>query len=271
MSWTGKQVGSYKILRLIGSGGMAFVYEGQHCVLHKRVAVKFLSKFSDEEKPENKKLQFIDRFILEARILANLDHANIVKVFDIGMEKDSHYIIMELVRGRSLDEILQETPCISEHDMIQATRQICWALVVAHAAGIIHRDIKPSNIMVTPEGQIKLTDFGLAAVKDIGQRISSTNDMLGTPFYISPRVHSGTRGRSAQRSLFSRDNHVRNVDRRSPLSGRWRFFSSQQPCLCQDSICAANTKRYFSSNSIFDSQDDGQRSGISLPDSSRSN
>ncbi|WP_430591836.1 Stk1 family PASTA domain-containing Ser/Thr kinase [Humidisolicoccus flavus] len=186
--------GRYEIGELLGRGGMAEVHLGLDTRLDRKVAIKLL-------KPElSANPDFRVRFRQEAQAAARMSHPTIVRVFDAGEEpaKDSRgnsilipYIVMEYVDGRLVKEIYADGP-LSESEAIRITKGILTALEYSHRAGIVHRDIKPGNIMVTPGGQVKVMDFGIArAVSETSATVAQTGAILGTAQYFSPEQARG--------------------------------------------------------------------------------
>jgi len=173
----------YKILNKIGSGGSADVYLALDLKLDRKVAIKILSKIYSSER------NFVTRFKKEAQILAHLNNPNIVLIYDWGQFEDSYFICMEYVEGQSLEEIIDRQGIISPELTAKYSIQICNALEVAHKNNLIHRDIKPQNIIITPNGTVKLTDFGIA--KSLIEDNTKTLNILGTAYYISPEQAQG--------------------------------------------------------------------------------
>ena len=147
----------YEIIRKIGDGGMAFVYEAKDRLLNRTVALKVLRpEFVDDD-------EFLTKFKREAEAVASLSHPNIVNVYDVGEDGKVHYIVMEFVDGKNLKEIIQDEGILDEYTALDITKQIAMALSAAHKKGIIHRDIKPHNILISNEGRVvKVADFGIA-------------------------------------------------------------------------------------------------------------
>ena len=150
----GRTVAHYRIVAELGAGGMGIVYKAQDIRLERFLALKFL-------KPERVTDDFRRRFLQEARASSALHHPNIVHVYDIGVFEDNDYIAMEFVDGLSLRQILHERR-LEVAEAVRYAIQIADAMTAAHGAGIVHRDLKPGNLMVTPNGLVKILDFGLA-------------------------------------------------------------------------------------------------------------
>jgi serine/threonine-protein kinase len=177
--------GRYTLGTAIASGGMGTVWEATDEVLRRPVAVKVMRPQGPEDDA------FLERFRDEARGSASLHHPNIASVFDYGEEDGTAYLVMELVPGRTLGEIIRERDGgMPAEEVRSLLGQAALALSAAHEAGVVHRDVKPANIIVTPEGQAKLTDFGIARVGD-GSGHTLTGEVLGTPDYISPEQALG--------------------------------------------------------------------------------
>ncbi|HAX17648.1 MAG TPA: Stk1 family PASTA domain-containing Ser/Thr kinase [Actinobacteria bacterium] len=173
----------YEIIEKIGSGGSADVYLASDIKLHRKVAVKILSPLYASNR------NFVARFKKEAQILARLNDPNIVAVFDWGQFENSYFICMEYVEGLSLSEIIEKQGIINPATAARYSVQICNALEIAHKNNLIHRDIKPQNIIVTSDGTIKITDFGIA--KSLLEDNTKTLNILGTSYYISPEQAQG--------------------------------------------------------------------------------
>ena len=173
----------YRIVDKIGAGGMAEVFRGIDHVLEREVAVKVLTERSDD---------VCRRFLLEAQSMARLNHPNIVAVYDVGVDRDVSYIILEYVRGKTLREI--DRSKISFDDAINLTVQLLEALQYAHGQGIIHRDIKPGNIIVTEERALKVMDFGLARRMTDVSNLTQSGEIVGTIAYLPPERFLGKSG-----------------------------------------------------------------------------
>ena len=181
--------GRYRLQRLIATGGMGQVWEAVDRRLGRRVAVKVLkAEFSAD--PE-----FVERFRAEARTVAMLNHPGIAGVHDYGeTEMDGEgrtaYLVMELVNGEPLNSVLKRTGRLSLRHALDMLEQTGRALQVAHTAGLVHRDVKPGNILITPTGQVKLTDFGIAKAVDAAP-VTQTGMVMGTAQYIAPEQALG--------------------------------------------------------------------------------
>lgn len=188
-----KFVGNYKILDIIGRGGMSKVYTAIQMPLNRIVVVKEMSKSSSSE--------YRKRFKNEALITAGLEHPNIVSIYDYFSVGQTSYLVMQYVDGVSLADVIEnETPL---HPVVAGliAREICLAISHAHQNNIIHRDIKPTNVLISKEGHVKITDFGVA--KDATARdLTSAGTLIGTPCYMSPEQAMGKR-LSAQSDVFS--------------------------------------------------------------------
>jgi serine/threonine protein kinase len=176
--------GRYRVEGELGRGGMARVYRGTDTVLGRPVAVKVLaSQYADDG-------TFVTRFRREAQAAARLNHQNLVQVYDTGSDDGVHYIVMEFVEARTLADYLAGGGRIMPDRAIELAESVCDALTVAHEQGVIHRDIKPANIMVTRDGQVKVTDFGIARVAS-NETVEQTAAVLGTASYLSPEQAQG--------------------------------------------------------------------------------
>jgi eukaryotic-like serine/threonine-protein kinase len=175
--------GRYELLRILGRGGMAEVYAARDHTLGREVAVKLLlERFRDDE-------GFTRRFQDEARNVARLNHPNLVAVFDTGSDQGQPYIVMELVRGRSLQQAIAAGG-LTEDRALEVVADVCSALSYAHSQNLIHRDIKPGNILLADDGTVKVTDFGIARAID-EETVTQTAAVLGTAAYLSPEQAQG--------------------------------------------------------------------------------
>jgi serine/threonine-protein kinase len=172
-------INGYDIQSEIFRGPVTTVFDAVHLALGRRVILKILNTQWTNE------ADLIDRLSREAKICARLDHPNIVKIFDFNRTEDSVYISMEYIDGLTLDQLTQQRETIGISELINITIQILNGLSYAHSKDIIHRDIKPSNIMITPDGTVKITDFGLAVVSDL-PGITGQDQTVGSPAYMSP-------------------------------------------------------------------------------------
>lgn len=185
MNLEGKLLGNrYEIIEKIGNGGMATVYKAKCLVLKRYVAVKVLR---DEYTTD---AEFIKRFNTEAESAASLTHPNIVSVYDVGKEGNLYYIVMELIKGKTLKEIIVEDGRMSWKWAVKVAKQIASALETAHRNNIIHRDIKPHNIIITEEGVAKVTDFGIAKAVS-NSTITAFGATIGSVHYFSPEHAKG--------------------------------------------------------------------------------
>ena len=174
----------YEILQVLGEGGMAFVYKARDTQLERFVAIKTLKpNYVNQE-------TFVDRFKREAKTAANLNHPNIVQIFDWGIEEEP-YFVMEYIEGDTLTSIISKNKTISLSDILFIGAQVSNGLHAAHQKGLVHRDIKPGNIMITPDGKVKVTDFGIVSLQNEESDITKTGSVLGTASYISPEQAQG--------------------------------------------------------------------------------
>lgn len=174
----------YEIIEEIGQGGMAIVYKGKDLLLNRNVAIKILRKeFIHDE-------QFIKKFKRESQSAASLSHHNIVNIYDVGVEGDIHYIVMELVKGQTLKELIRKNVKLSWERSIRIAQQIASALEHAHKNHIIHRDIKPHNIILTEDGIVKVADFGIARAIT-SSTITQVEDTMGSVHYLSTEQARG--------------------------------------------------------------------------------
>ena len=174
----------YEITQLLGEGGMSYVYKAIDKQLQRTVAIKTLKpNYVEQEK-------FVERFKREAQTAANLNHPNIVQIFDWGIE-DEPYFVMEYIEGNTLTSIIAKNRTISLGDILFIGAQVSSGLHAAHQKGLVHRDIKPGNIMITPDGKVKVTDFGIVSLQNEESDITKTGSILGTASYISPEQAQG--------------------------------------------------------------------------------
>lgn len=181
----GKILGKrYEILEKIGGGGMALVYKAKCRLLNRYVAVKILRPefISDED--------FINKFEKESQAAASLSHPNIVNIYDVGTDNEIHYIVMEYVDGKTLKKYIKEKGFLKDDEVIKISKQISLALKHAHNNHIVHRDIKPHNILITEDGRVKVTDFGIARAIT-SSTITNTGNVIGSVHYFSPEQARG--------------------------------------------------------------------------------
>lgn len=181
----GKHIsGRYKILQLIGGGGMSNVYLAHDIILGRDVAIKILRyDLANEEELHR-------RFQREALSATSLTNPNIVSIYDVGEDGDMHYIVMEYIKGKTLKQYIQEFSPLSAARSVHIMKQLTSAIAHAHENGIIHRDIKPQNILMDEEGNVKITDFGIAT--SLGATsFTQTNSVIGTVHYLSPEQARG--------------------------------------------------------------------------------
>jgi len=183
----GRRLGNYLLKSVIGRGGMGVVYEAENTALDRTSAIKLLPAWMSDDAP------MLERFRLEAKAAAKLDHPNVVGIYDIGQWDEGWYIAMQLVRGVNAQSRLESNGPFEPREATRVIAEACRGLRAAHAAGIVHRDIKPSNIMIADDGSVKLVDFGLAKAQVHGASIglSTPNALLGTLEYISPEACGG--------------------------------------------------------------------------------
>lgn len=181
----GKRIGGrYEVIRSIGDGGMSKVYLAYDVILDREVAIKVLNyEFANEEEMKR-------RFHREALSATSLTHPNIVGIFDVGEDGDLHYLVMEYIEGTTLKKFIQEHGSMSPEEALPIMKQIVSAIANAHHNGIVHRDIKPQNILMDTEGNVKITDFGIAMALSATAH-TKTNSVIGTVHYLSPEQARG--------------------------------------------------------------------------------
>lgn len=175
----------YEIVEKLGGGGMALVYKGVDLLLSRAVTVKILREQLASD------VDVVRRFQKEAQAVAKLSHPNIVSIYDVGQEKDIYYLVMEYIEGKNLKEIILEKGRLEVGEAINYAMQICDALQHAHDNNVIHRDIKPQNILITSQGKLKVTDFGIAQAATNATMTYSGSSIIGTVQYISPEQARG--------------------------------------------------------------------------------
>lgn len=178
----GEMIGRYRVIEELGRGGMGLVYKVYDTQLAREVALKILlTKNSDAD---------IKRFVREAKATAKLQHPNIVHVYDIGVEGERPFFTMDLLAGKSLNDIMADSS-LSIRQIAELMSKLARTIAYAHGHGVVHRDLKPANIMISPDGEPKIMDFGLAKVKGSSINLSQSGVILGTLFYMSPEQANG--------------------------------------------------------------------------------
>ncbi len=185
----------YEIIRSIGEGGMANVYLGYDTILDRNVAIKILrGDLSNDEK-------FVRRFQREALSASSLSHQNIVEMYDVGEDDGIYYIIMEYIEGQTLKQLLKRRGALTLSESIDIMLQLTDGMAHAHDSYIIHRDLKPQNIMIQDDGQIKITDFGIAMALNSTQ-LTQTNSVMGSVHYLPPEQAAG-KGSTIKSDIYS--------------------------------------------------------------------
>ncbi len=192
----GENVGPYRIIEQLGQGGMATVFKAYHAGLDRYVAIKVMHPAFKQDP------NFLARFQREARVVAKLDHPNIVPIYDYAEHNNNPYLVMKFVEGETLKARLSRGP-LTRDEGLRIVDAVGKGLGYAHGRGILHRDIKPSNILLCPDGAIYLADFGLARIAQAGESTLSSEMLLGTPHYISPEQARGERNLDAGTDIYS--------------------------------------------------------------------
>ena len=178
-------LGRYEIIEKIGEGGMSVVYKAKDRLLNRYVAIKILRpEFIKDE-------QFVENFRKESQAAAGLSHPNIVNVYDVGKEGNIHFIVMELIDGKSLSQVIEEKGKLDYKEAISIAKQVASALSLAHKNQIIHRDVKPHNILITSSGTAKLADFGIARAVSKASIAEGSEKIMGSVHYFSPEQARG--------------------------------------------------------------------------------
>src|ERR1039458_10115382 len=186
----------YELTHLIARGGMAEVYAALDRLLDRVVALKVLFPELSVDRA------FVERFRREAQNAAKLSHPNIVPVFDWGEDKGSYFIVMEFVDGRPLSAVLRESGPLDPTRAAEITSQVAAGLASAHRHGVVHRDMKPGNVLITDDGQVKVTDFGIARAVNTEESLTQTGAVMGTATYFSPEQAEGI-GVDARTDIYS--------------------------------------------------------------------
>lgn len=174
----------YEVLARVGEGGMAVVYRARDTLLERMVALKVLRPQYASD------IEFVERFRREAQTAASLSHPNVVNIYDVGEEAEIHYIVMEYVEGRNLKEIIRQEGPLPIRTAVFIAREICRALEAAHRLNLTHRDVKPHNILITSDGRVKVTDFGIAKAA-ASSSLTQTGTVIGSVHYFSPEQARG--------------------------------------------------------------------------------
>ncbi|MCV2355936.1 serine/threonine protein kinase [Paucibacter sp. B2R-40] len=182
-----ERIGKYPIEAILGQGAMGTVYKGFDPHIQRSVAIKTVHKSLLTQ--ESEQASFAARFRNEAQAVGRLQHPNIVAIYEFGEDEASAYIAMEFVEGKSLDQVLHATPLLPEAQALRVMEQLLDALDCAHRHGVWHRDVKPANLILTAQGQVKLTDFGIARIENMG--LTQVSSMIGTPGYMAPEQYIG--------------------------------------------------------------------------------
>lgn len=177
--------GRYQLLSLLGKGGMALVYKARDQMLERDVAIKLLRE------DYSRSPAFLERFRQEAKSSANLSHPNIVTVHDFGMDQGQIYIVMEYVPGTDLKTLIQKRGRFRPEEALPLLIQACAGIGYAHRAGLVHCDVKPQNMLVTPDGRLKVTDFGIARALATIRPDEQSDVVWGSPQYFSPEQAAG--------------------------------------------------------------------------------
>ena len=188
--------GRYELTHLVARGGMAQVYRAMDRQLDRPVALKVLFPELSVDKT------FVERFRREAQAAANLSHPNIVPVFDWGEDDGTYFIVMEFVDGRPLSAVLRDPQRLPPGQIAQIGASVAAALAFAHRHGVVHRDVKPGNVLITPEGEVKVTDFGIARAVNTEESLTQTGAVMGTAAYFSPEQAEG-KGVDARSDIYS--------------------------------------------------------------------
>lgn len=192
----GTNVGPYRIMEQLGQGGMATVYKAYHASLDRYVAIKVLHQAFLEDS------SFQARFLREARLVAKLEHPNIVPIYDYAEHEGQPYLVMKYIEGETLKARLARG-MLTADEVSKMVDSVGTALAYAHKQGILHRDIKPSNVIIAGDGQIYLADFGLARIAQAGESTLTSDMILGTPQYISPEQALGKKELDAGTDIYS--------------------------------------------------------------------
>lgn len=239
------QLGNFKISRKLGQGGMGAVYLGEDSDLDRKAAIKILSEqFAAKE-------DFVKRFYREARSMAKVDHPNAVRVYAVAEDQGIHYVAMEFIDGKSVQDWLDRLGRLSVGDALHITLRACEALRQAHSLNLIHRDIKPDNIMLTARGAVKVADFGLAKAIDEDNSMTQSGTGLGTPYYMAPE-----QARNAKHVDGRADIYALGITLYHLLTGKQPFVGGST----MELLLNKEKGKYIPVDKVM--TDDGQRLGI---------
>ena len=201
-----QQLGKYQILKTLGSGGFGTVYLARDTWIQKKYALKVPHKQNGE----------FDELLKEPRLLAALDHANIVRIVTAEKADDYFFIVMEYVEGETLESLIQRTQGIELDTAVEFSLQICVGVEYAHQQSVLHRDLRSGNVLVTPEGKIKIMDFGTSRFLEVADRAST---IIGSPPYMAPEQFQG-------RAVFASDLYSVGVIMYEMMTGVLPYFSA---------------------------------------------
>jgi serine/threonine protein kinase len=179
--------GRYELEQVVGSGGMSTVWRARDVLLERKVALKILhARYGEDD-------EYVERFLREARAVAQMSHPNIVTVIDRGQDRERQFIVFEYVEGENLKQVLEERGPLPIDEVVDLGLEIARGLAFAHERGIVHRDVKPQNVLLNGDGHAKVTDFGIARSLDVERGVTQTGTVMGTSNYIAPEQASGAR------------------------------------------------------------------------------
>ncbi|HVS04498.1 MAG TPA: serine/threonine-protein kinase, partial [Thermoanaerobaculia bacterium] len=177
-----EKIGKYEVLEKIGMGGFGVVYKGRDPFIKRFVAIKTCGTEDDDIRL---------RFFREAEIAGNLQHRNVVTVYDFGFHDGVPYLVQEFLSGEDLDQGIKRRDALSEERKLEILLQVAAGLEYAHSQGVIHRDIKPGNVRVLDGGRVKIMDFGIAKLANVESQLTRTGMTLGTASYLAPEQIKG--------------------------------------------------------------------------------
>ena len=180
-AWVGRHIGKYEITKVLGVGGMGVVLMGHDISIERDVAIKVLPA----ELSANQ--QALNRFLAEAKSAGKLNHPNAVTIYEIAQDGNDHFLVMEVVAGGSTEDQIEKSGAYSVSEATRIVIEACRGLAAAHKAGLVHRDIKPGNLLLTEDGTVKVSDFGLAKrTQNQALQLTQVGQIVGTPYYMSP-------------------------------------------------------------------------------------